>query len=120
MTDEELQSYLDDNGYPPHIVQGGREGLIRRWNEFVTEVEHGYRYSLEDYRNDLDVRGVLALAGLDADVEEADHRLRGMLTGTDHRIWESVAQEGAFWDYGYPRNAGGWLLRDLRSEGLVE
>jgi len=39
MTDEEIVGYLDDNGYPPHIVAGGRAGLIARWKQFVEEVE---------------------------------------------------------------------------------
>ena len=56
MTDAEIRDYLRDNGYPSHIVRGGREGLVRRWRQFVTEVEQGYEFGLEDYRNDLDVR----------------------------------------------------------------
>ncbi len=86
MTDAEIQRYLDDNGYPPHIVREGRAGLIRRWREFVEQVERGYKLGLEDYRNDLDVRAILELAGgddeairaLDAppsrNVDHADHR----------------------------------------------
>ena len=74
MRDEEIRDYHDDNGYPPHIVAGGADGLIRRWQEFVTEVEAGYRYGLEDYRNDLDLRGVIELVGLgeNTEVERAD------------------------------------------------
>jgi hypothetical protein len=118
-TDAEIIDYLSDNGYPDHIVSGGREGLIRRWSEFVGEVEAGYRYRLEDYRNDLDLRGVLAILELDRDplVSAADERLRSMLTETGTRVWESMAGE-AFWDFGYPHNASGQLLRDLAAAGL--
>ena len=121
MTDEELIAYLDDNGYPDHIVTGGGPGLIRRWCEFVSEVEQGYQYRLHDYRHDLDIRGLLALTGLEADaaVQSADERLRGLLTHTDQRIWESTPGE-PFWDFGYPQNASGRLLRDLQAAGLLE
>lgn len=120
MRDEEIRDYLDDNGYPPHIVAGGADGLIHRWQEFVTEVEAGYRYGLEDYRNDLDLRGVIELVGLgeNMEVERADSRLRALLTDTDTRVWESSAGQ-PFWDFGYPRNASWYLIRDLKAAGLA-
>jgi hypothetical protein len=118
MNDDELRQYLADNGYPRHIVEGGSEGLIRRWREFVAEVERGYEYSLEDYRNDLDLRGVIALLGLDHDVADADKRLSSMLVHPEVRVWDSASLH-PFWDFGYPRNASGQLLKDLRAAGLV-
>jgi hypothetical protein len=42
-----------------------------------------------------------------------------MLTNRKVRVWESGVED-AFWDYGYPRNASGELLGDLRDEGLAE
>lgn len=119
MTDQEVQQYLEDNGYPPHIVRGGKQGLLERWKKFVDEVEQGYEFGIDDYRNDLDVRGIIALVGLDAEVADADRRLQSILTNTDVRIWESN-ESAPFWDFGYPRNAKGELLRDLKSEGVVE
>jgi hypothetical protein len=120
MTDDQLVTYLDDNGYPEHIVRSGRRGLIDRWCEFVKEVESGYPYRLADYRHDLDLRGVMALFGADHDelVREADERLRPLLTGTSIRVWESTAGE-PFWDFGYPRNATGEFLADLKKLGIA-
>ncbi|MGA8599571.1 MAG: hypothetical protein WB676_33025 [Bryobacteraceae bacterium] len=120
MSDDEIVCYLEDNGYPEHIVRGGRSGLIRRWSEFAAEVEQGYRYCLDEYRHDLDLRGAIATAGLDhePEVQQADERLRALLTGTDERVWESFSGD-AFWDFGYPRNASGLLLRDLRAAGFA-
>ncbi|MGH9695891.1 MAG: hypothetical protein ACRD5Z_17190 [Bryobacteraceae bacterium] len=121
MTDEEITGYLEDNGYPPHIVRGGKAGLVKRWREFVSEVERGYRYRLDDYRNDLDLRGVIAMLGLEneAGIADADEGLKQMLTETDCRVWESV-DGSPFWDFGYPRNASGELLNDLREAGFFE
>jgi hypothetical protein len=121
MTDRQLRAYLEENGYPEHIRKAGRKGLIAKWTAFVEEVERGYSLGLEDYRNDLDIRGILVLAGLEDDenVIAADRRFRAMLTAKSKRVWESASPGKAFWDYGYPKNASGELLDDLRAEDLV-
>ena len=95
MTDEEIRDYLDDNGYPPHVVRGGSAGLVERWRAFVSEAQAGYRYRLEDYRSDLDLRGVIQVVGLGEDdgVREADERFRQLLKATYIRLWESMAGE---------------------------
>ena len=119
MTDAEIQNYLRENGYPEHIVREGRPGLLRRWREFVEQVERGYPLGLEDYRNDLDVRAIIALAGAEDDEMRAlDERFEKMLTARTVRVWESAAGD-PFWDFGYPRNAGPDLEEDLRVEGLL-
>jgi len=74
MTDQELADYLRENGYPEHVCRAGRAGLLARWSKFVDEVEGGYKLGLEDYRNDLDLRAVIALAGLDAEARAGDER----------------------------------------------
>lgn len=117
MTDAELADYLRENGYPEHICQAGRTGLLARWAGFVDDVERGYKLGLEDYRNDLDLRAIIALAGLDAQARADDERFRRMLTATDTRVWESAPGQ-PFWDFGYPKNAAGELLNDLEAEGL--
>ena len=118
MTDAELEQYLSQNGYPDHLVRAGKAGLIQRWRKFVGEVERGYKLGLEDYRNDLDLRAIIALAGLDRDVQDLDRQFEAMLTARDVRVWESAAGD-AFWDFGYPRNASGELLESLQAEGLA-
>ena len=117
MTDAELANYLRDNGYPEHIVRAGRAGLIERWRKFVEQVEHGYKFGLEDYRNDLDIRGIVAMAGLDSEVADLDRRFEALLTDREKRLWETSA-DNPFWDFGYPCNAGKELMQDLENEGL--
>ena len=112
-----VEEYLRENGYPEHVVREGREGLVRKWREFVEQVERGYPLGLEDYRNDLDLRAIIELAGgPDDEVRALDDRLQKMLTATGVRVWESAPSP--FWDFGYPRNAGPDLVADLRAEGL--
>lgn len=119
MTNSEVQEYLRDNGYPEHIVREGRDGLLRRWREFVETVERGYALGLEDYRNDLDVRAIISLAGVEDDeVRGLDERLKKLLVAREVRVWESAAGD-PFWDFGYPQNAGPSLIEDLRGEGLL-
>jgi hypothetical protein len=118
MTDEEMAAYLRENGYPEHLVRAGRAGLIERWAKFVGEVERGYRFGLEDYRNDLDLRGIIAMLGLDAQVAEFDRRFERLLIHRDERLWETSAAT-PFWDFGYPGNAGPQLLEDIHSEGFT-
>ena len=118
MTDEQMTAYLRENGYPEHVVRAGRAGLIDRWRKFVESVEQGYKLGLEDYRNDLDLRGIIAMLGLGGEVEELDRRFEAVLTDREKRVWETSAGE-PFWDFGYPRNARGEFLDDLKKEGLV-
>ena len=118
MTDEEMTAYLRENGYPEHLVRAGRAGLIERWAKFVAEVERGYRHGLEDYRNDLDLRGIIDMLGLFSEVEDFDRRFQALLIHPDKRVWETSPND-PFWDFGYPRNAGPDLIEDLRNEGLA-
>ena len=112
---------LRERGAPEHIVSDGGEGLVRRWRQFVEQVEKGYPLGLDDYRNDLDIRTLIAFAGLDAAVSAEDARLRALLAdaAAGRSIWDSDVP-GAFWVRGYPRNARGELRDDLISEGLAE
>ena len=118
MTDQEMTAYLRENGYPEHIVRAGRAGLIERWRKFVEEVERGYKFGLEDYRNDLDLRGIIAMLGLNDQVEDLDRRFEAMLAAREKRVWETSAAN-PFWDFGYPRNASARFLKDIKNEGLV-
>ncbi len=120
MSDAEVKAFLKANGYPDHIVKGGKKGLIASYEKFVDAVEEGYSLNLEDYRNDLDLRAIISRAGLQADVEDADRKLRACLVFSEESVWDCEDNPDAFWLYGYPRNAKGDLLDDLRNEGFVE
>lgn len=119
MTEEEIIVYLEDSGFPAHIIEAGSEGLVERWIEFVGEVERGYPYGLVEYRHDLDLRGAIALLGLEDRVAEADERFVELLEHRNVRVWESGG-ENPWWDFGYPRNAKGYLLKRMREAGLIE
>ena len=111
-----VHEYLVENDYPEHIVREGRAGLVRRWREFVEQVERGYPFGLEDYRNDLDGRAILMQADAEDDeIRALDERLKKLLICCDKRVWESAPGD-PFWDFGYPHNAGPDLRDDLSNE----
>jgi hypothetical protein len=114
--DDELRR-LRARGAAEHVLLEGGAGLVARWRTFVRQVEKGYRFGLADYRNDLDLRSLIAFAGLDSEVEADDECLRRMLINTGKTVWSSDVP-GAFWVQGYPKNASGELLEDLKSEGI--
>ena len=119
MTDDELRAYLDSNGYPDHVIEGGREGLISRYREFVAEAARGYEYSLQDYRRDLDGRALIHMIEADDEVRDEDELLNAVLVNREVRVWES-APDNPFWDFGYPETVRGPLMRQIKAAGLLD
>ena len=116
--DDEIRAKLRARGAADYIVREGGGGLLTRWREFVEQVESGYRVGLDDYRNDLDIRTLIEAVGLGPEVAGEDARFRALLAHTDQPVWSSDSAD-AFWVKGYPRNAAGELLNDLRAAGLA-
>ncbi len=121
MNDKELKEFLSQGGYPEHIVKGGKRGLLARYGKFVAAVESGYSLTLDDYRNDLDLRTILHRAGLDSNktVVELDRRLRQALQFSAQAIWECDENPQAFWIFGYPSKPKGDLKKDLAAGGYL-
>ena len=116
---DRVKKFLAENGYPKHVVEAGAEGLVERWREFVVAVEKGYKFGIEDYRNDLDIRMILKRAKAETEeVEALDERLKKVLKPAKKRVWESGPGK-PFWDFAVPANAKGSLLKDLKDEGLI-
>jgi hypothetical protein len=116
--DDSVRAFLRRRGAAPHVVAGGSENLVAGWRHFVSQVEAGYPLGLDDYRNDLDIRSLIELAGLAAQVEDEDHRFRALLTRTDLAVWSSDTPD-AWWVRGYPTNASGELLVDLKARAGI-
>ena len=52
-----IRANLRERGVAEHVVEAKAPRVcISRWAEFVAAVECGYRFGLDDYRNDLDIR----------------------------------------------------------------
>jgi hypothetical protein len=117
MTEEQIKKYLFDKGCPELVWRGGGQGLVKQWADFVSEVESGYGSNclIHEYWNDLGVRELIHDVGLDLEVHALDHRFVAALTATDIKHCHSGRQtDYDFWNYGYPKNASGYFLEDIK------
>jgi hypothetical protein len=53
-------------------------GLVKSWEQFVGEIERGYRLTIYDYTNDLTVR------------DDLEHLVSGVSAGLRRRLMEAV------------------------------
>lgn len=123
MTEDEITAYLKSRGCPDFVWQAGSHGLIQSWNNFVTEVENGYCPDclIYEYWNDLDTRELLHEIGCDDQVRDADIRFAAMLTATHikHHC-NTRSTDYDFWNCGYPKNASGYFLEEIRRHILPQ
>jgi hypothetical protein len=113
--------------------RSGREdsldAMLRRWSDFVTQVERGYDDSIYEYTNDLSVRDRLERV-----VRSAGVTLRATLEdalAADDRRFETATEDGArplgefgeasppWWWRRVPRRRVGELAEDLESLGYA-
>ena len=123
MTEEQIKQYLKTKGFPDHAWQRGSEWLVQRWNDFVSEVEHGYcpNCLIDEYWNDLETRELIHDLGLEDRSVEADARFRAMLTATDIKHhFKDRDSDYDFWNYGYPKNAAGFFYEQVKNHILGE
>lgn len=126
-TPEAVRSMLRERGCPDWLVNGGIDALVERWTGTVSTVETGYPFTLDDYLNDLDLRGLLEdaldVAGPSASQSRAeiaaiDDRFRAVtesspcLWGSDVEFEEGHSPEREWWYYRRPTQ----LTDDLREE----
>jgi len=117
MTEDEIKFYLKNRGCPEHVWQGGAERLLRKWNNFVAQVEKGYCPDclIEEYRNHLDTRELIHDIGYGDQVKDADARFAAMLTATHIKHWHKKrSTDYDFWNYGYPKNVSGNFLEEVK------
>lgn len=123
MTEDETKAYLKNRGCADFVWQSGSHGLIQRWNNFVVEVEKGYcpDCSIAEYWNDLDTRELLHDVGCEAQVKDTDLRFAAMLTATHIKHHQKTRNtDYDFWNFGYPKNASGYFLEEIKHYILQE
>lgn len=133
-TPDAVREMLRERGCPAWLVNGGLPALIERWGGIVTSVETGYPFTLDDYLNDLDLRGLLQaaleVAGDSADESRAqvaaiDDRFRAAtekspcLWGSDVEFEEGHSPDREWWYYRRPSQLTEELREELESWGLL-
>ena len=112
--------------------RSGREdslsAMLRRWSDFVTEVERGYDDSIYEYTNDLSVRDrladVAAAAGpglrakLDRVPAEDDRRFAAATEASPRALGEST-EASRWWWRRVPARRVGELADDLEALGYL-
>jgi hypothetical protein len=64
-------------------------GLIRRWENLVEDVETGYRFTIDDYTNDLSIREIIDRIA-DATNPRLKAKLLSLLAPLDERFTEAT------------------------------
>jgi hypothetical protein len=132
-----VRDYLAARGCKPAAVAGGLTGLLIRWWRAVDSVEKGYRFTLDDYLDDVDARHAItgawphasptAQARHSAAVARLDQRFQAATRTIPHCIWGDDNARIGEWNphehwyyYRIPADYGEELADDLANEGLLE
>lgn len=88
-----VRDLLRARGAPEHVVEGGIERLVARWERTSREIEAGYDLEIEDYLNDVDGRQLIAELLAGAELEERDE-LEARVAIADARARERLVPAG--------------------------
>ena len=125
-----VRDYLRETGCGDHVIEGGLEGLVEKWEKTVDAVEEGYSLTLDDYLNDLDARQLIAealvvarddqRAAINARLNHADQKMRRLTKPAKVCLWgDEVAQEEGWteeenwWYFARPIKADQELLAEI-------
>lgn len=130
-----VHAYLVTRGCAPHVVRAGLVGLLERWRGVVAGIESGRDGPLEAWRDDMDLRDLLAgaLAAAEPDekqaaamrLDDADERFRlvtipcGCIRGTELAIANGWRPTWQWWYFRRPTLPGPVLRAELDREGLL-
>ena len=103
--------------------------LVKKWSEFVAEVEKGYDDSIYEYTNDLSTRDLLQQI-MDASNSTLRDKVLNAIQPWDNRLSQATRKvtrsllsdrkhEQSWWWFRIPVNPGSELENDLRGEGIL-
>lgn len=118
---------MRSRNYADHVIRGGLEGLVLRWEHVVESVAQGKGivFERDEYLNDMDGRRILEEALQVASTEDsslwaarvqaADEKIRPHLIPSDECIWGDDNARKC----GYSREHDWWYYHEPR-KGLLD
>ena len=133
--DHALERYLTARGLSVDARRRGLHGLVAAW-ESMARGAAGYDLTLDDWRNDLDVRDIIAGALAVASTNDlratrdalhrADALFRTATVDAGRALWsaeddptDQVEMDRPWWYRRRPAQPGDRLRSDLETEGLL-
>jgi len=128
MTDA-VREYLRGVGVRRDVAEGGLSGLVSSWETIVRQLDGVYTLTIDDYRNDLDIRDLIAKVVPIAKPAEreavagrlaaADQHFRNATQAGDS-VWgdppDSSDATDAWWTFRWPQRAGEAFATTTESE----
>ncbi len=130
ITHDAVRELLKERKAAEHVVRGGMEGLVDAWETTVKSAQKGYTRGLDDWRNEVDARNLLAAAmevahpaqkkSMKLRLDAADAKFWKACESTDACVWgvgnaerETWTATKEWWYFLVPKKAGDTLSKDL-------
>jgi len=130
ITHDAVRELLKERKAAEHVVRGGMEGLVDAWETTVKSAQKGYTRGLDDWRNEVDARNLLAAAmevahpaqkkSMKLRLDAADAKFWKACESSDACVWgaESAEREKwtaakEWWYFLAPKKAGDVLAKEL-------
>ena len=80
-----IQEFCKKQKYAKHVIEGGLEYLIPRWEKIVSEIKNGYTQTIYDYLNDMDCRYIIyKVWSLASEQQIEEYRIRLNVTDKEY------------------------------------
>jgi len=130
ITHDAVRELLKERKAADHVVKGGLEGLVDGWETTVKTAQKGYTLGLDEWRNEVDARNILAAAmevahpaqkkSMKLRLDAADAKFWKACESCDGSVWGAAQAEREKWtatkEWWYflaPKKAGDELTSDL-------
>lgn len=130
ITHDAVRDLLKERKAAEHVVRGGMEGLVDRWEATVKSAQKGYAHGLDEWRNDVDGRHLLSFAmevahpaqkkSMKLRLDAADAKFWKATESSDVCVWGAPVAEREkwtaakeWWYFLVPKKAGDALTQDL-------
>jgi hypothetical protein len=104
MTEDQVQKRLAELGASQVVVDGGLNGLVKKWESIAEEIASGYKLDRDSYLNDLDVRQLIE--EVVTTVSDLAPELLTRIRNADELTKRSTVASKCVWGEGVARREG--------------